>query len=141
MAALPAPALQNIPALEVYPPQIKENLLRQQQQISGSKRFLYSIVPKTPGQFPLRQLLQFIYFDPKRERYDTLTSRFTLRVSGTVDRDAAIGAGVGGDFYKLIQTEDNSLVSMHNFEKLKLYTNLIVLLLLAISIFIFFKKT
>ncbi|WP_147275600.1 BatD family protein [Adhaeribacter pallidiroseus] len=141
IGALPTPTLQNLPALEVYPPQVKENLLRQQQRISGSKRFAYSIVPKMPGQYPLRQLLHFIYFDPERERYDTLTSRFTLQVSGTVDRDAAIGAVVSDDFYKLIQTEDNNLVSMHNFEKLKLYTNLIVLLLLAISIFIFFRKT
>lgn len=141
IAALPTPVMQNLAALEVYPPQVKENLLRQRQRTSGSKRFAFAIVPKVPGQFPLRQLLQFIYFDPVRERYDTLASRYTLRVSGTVDRDAAIGAGVAGEFYNLIQTEDNNLVSIHKFEELKLYTNLIVLLLLAISIYIFFRKT
>ncbi|QNF34258.1 BatD family protein [Adhaeribacter swui] len=141
IAALPAPVLQNLPTLEIYPPQIKESILRQQQRISGSKQFNYSIIPKTPGKVPLRQLMQFIYFDPKRERYDTLQSRFTLQVIGTVDRDAAIGTGVAGDFYNLIQTEDNNLVSIHKFEKLKLYTNLIVLLLLAISIYTFFRKT
>jgi hypothetical protein len=141
IAALPAPATQNLATLEVYPPQIKENILQQQQRLSGSKQFSYSIIPKVPGRFPVGQLLQFIYFDPARERYDTLASRFTLQVSGTVDHDAAIGAGVAGDFYNLIQTEDNNLVSIHKFEKLKLYTNLIVLLLLAISIYIFFRKT
>ncbi|WP_182411895.1 BatD family protein [Adhaeribacter radiodurans] len=140
IAGLPNPTLQNQAALEIYPPQIKENLLRQRERISGSKRFLYSIVPKAPGTFPLSRLLQFVYFDPVREQYDTLTSKLTLKVSGKINKDAAIETGITGDFYKLIETEDNALVSMHKFEKLKLYTNLIVLLLLIISVYIFLRN-
>ncbi|MDQ3290188.1 MAG: BatD family protein [Bacteroidota bacterium] len=140
ISGLPTPSLQNLSALEVYPPQIKENLMRRNERISGSKLFQYSIVPKVPGTFPLSRLLQFIYFDPVRERYDTLTSRLTLKVSGRIDKDAVIGTGITGDFYKLIETEDNTLVSIHKFEELKLYTNLIVLLLLTISVYLFFRK-
>ncbi|PSR52204.1 hypothetical protein AHMF7605_01040 [Adhaeribacter arboris] len=140
ISGLSAPTLPTLSSLEIYPPQVKENLLRQQQRVSGSKRFQYSIVPKAPGTFPLNRLWQFIYFDPVRERYDTLTSRLILKVSGRVDKDAAIGTGVTGDFYKLIQTEDNTLVSLHKFEELKLYTNLIVLLLLTISVYLYLRK-
>ncbi|MDQ4140018.1 MAG: BatD family protein [Bacteroidota bacterium] len=140
ISGLPTPHLQNQATLEIYPPQVKENLLRQNERISGSKIFQYSIVPKMPGTFPLSRLIQLIYFDPVSERYDTLTSRLTLRVTGRVDKDAAIGSGITGDFYKLIETEDNTLVSIHKFEELKLYTNLIVLLLLTISVYLFFRK-
>ena len=140
ISALQAPVLPTLSGLEIYPPVVKEKILRLQQRISGSKQFAYSIVPKAPGNYRLANLIQFVYFDPVREQYDTLTSKLTIKVTGNLDRDAFIGSGVSGEFYKLIQTEDNTLVSIHKFEKLKLYTNLIVLLLLAISVYIFFRK-
>lgn len=138
--AMPAPRALAPPALEFFPPQIKEKVLRQRRRVAGSKQFTYSIIPKAPGVYPLRQALQFIYFDPVREQYDTLASGFTLRVSGAADPDAAIQSSVTGDFYRLIATEDNTLTSLHQFEKVKLYTNLILLLLLVLTIFIFYQK-
>lgn len=140
IASLPTPKPLNKTGLEIYPPLVNEKLLRHGQGISGSKQFTYTFVPRAPGAYNLSDLIQFIYFDPVRGKYDTLASRFTLQVKGAVNADTAFHSGVSGNFYNLIATEDNTLVSLHKFEKLKLYTNLIVLLLLAISVYIFFKK-
>ena len=140
IGALPAPNQANQTALQIYPPQITQNIERQRERLAGSKQFSYTIIPQAPGRYPLRNLLQLVYFDPVRERYDTLASRLTLQVSGAPDQDAAIQSGVNREFYKLIDTEDNTLTSLHKFEELKLYTNLIVLFLLAISIYIFYRK-
>jgi hypothetical protein len=44
-----------------------------------------------------------------------------------------------GPFYKIIENEDHTLVSLHQVNDIKRYTNIILLVLLAVSGFIFLK--
>ncbi|MFW5758105.1 MAG: BatD family protein [Bacteroidota bacterium] len=74
----------NFPAnLEVFDPNIDDNIRNSLSGISGSRTFSYLMIPRTGGEFVIPSL-NFVYFDPAEKRYITRqTSDFTLKVKGS----------------------------------------------------------
>ena len=60
-------------------------------------------------------------------------------VAGQADNDAAIQSKDMGEFYERIPDESNALLSLNQFGEVKLYTNLVVLFLLLVSLYLFYK--
>ena len=72
---------------EVYDPKIDNNIRTTTQGSSGTKTIEYMAIPRYPGDFEI-PAIQFSYFDPKEEKYITLSSEpYQLHV------DRGVGGG------------------------------------------------
>lgn len=64
----------NFPStLEVYSPEQKEDVTTSLSGMKGRIETLYTIVPQYKGKYPINGI-SFSYFNPKTEKYETLTS-------------------------------------------------------------------
>jgi hypothetical protein len=78
LASVLPPTLTAPPDLEVYGPELRETPVLD----GGTKLFRYRLVAHKPGLLRLDSLLQFIVFNPRTARYDTLRSELQLQVRG-----------------------------------------------------------
>ncbi|ALI99679.1 BatD family protein [Rufibacter tibetensis] len=138
---LPVPQSIGISSeLEIYSPEIRQTKQVQQGRMVGSKTFRYFIVGRQAGVFPLRELFQWVYFNPVTARYDTLRPSFTVQVRGQEDQNSFIRAQDVGDFYNIAATESNQLISIDQFREVRFYTNVVLGVLLGVALFIFILK-
>jgi hypothetical protein len=140
LAAIMPPVPETQPGLDFYPPDVRQDVTRRAGRVMGSKSFTYTVLPREPGNYKLGKLMHWIYFDPVTARYDTLRPTLTLSVTGTRDTDALVLSRDLGSFYRIIENEDNTLVSLHQFDEIRRYTNIILVVLLVVSGFIFIKR-
>lgn len=140
LAAIMPPVPETQPGLDIYPPDVRQDVTRRAGRVIGSKSFTYTVLPREPGNYNLGELMHWIYFDPTTARYDTLRPTLTIAVTGNRDTDALVLSRDLGPFYRIIENEDNTLVSLHQFDEIRRYTNIILVVLLAVSGFIFIKR-
>ncbi len=86
----PKPSVPN--AFEVYDPELQDQIKVNGSGMSGSKTYEYLLIPRYGGTYKIPPM-SFSYFDPRRERYETITSE-ELQI--TVTGGAAQPAGEGG---------------------------------------------
>ncbi|WP_210466332.1 BatD family protein [Rufibacter roseolus] len=138
---LPAPQSMGISSeLEIYSPEIRQSQQVVQGRLVGNKTFRYFIVGRQAGEFPLKELFQWVFFNPVTARYDTLRPALTVQVRGQEDQNSFIRAQDVGDFYNIAATESNELISIDQFKEVRLYTNVVLGLLLGVASFIFILK-
>lgn len=140
LSAIMPPSPTPPPGLEFYPPDVRQDVTRRAGRVMGSKTFSYAVLPVEPGNYNMDNALEWIYFNPATAAYDTLRPTLKVQVTGARDSDALVLSRDLGSFYNIIENEDNTLVSLHFFDRIKRYTNIILLLLLAVSAFVFLKK-
>ncbi|MBD1398298.1 BatD family protein [Pontibacter sp. JH31] len=139
LAAIMPPTPANTGTLDFYSPDLQQDITRMAGRVQGVKRFDYSVLGRVPGTYNLGDDFQWIYFNPATATYDTLRSSLTVTVTGIADSRTMMLARDLGPFYKIIENEDHTLVSLYKEEDIKRYTNIILLVLLAVSGFIFLK--
>lgn len=140
LAAVMAPLPQTPVGLDIYPPDIQQDVTRQSGRVYGSKTFTYTVLPREPGDYELRDIFNWVYFDPITEKYDTLQPSSTVHITGARDAEVLAVSRDLGPFYNIINNEDDKLVKLDEFTEIKRYTNLILVLLLTVASFIFFKS-
>ena len=67
---------------DIYPPNVTQNINRKDGKVYGNKNFDYYVIPNEPGVYRLDDLFNWVYFSPRKERYDTLKSKYMVRVEG-----------------------------------------------------------
>lgn len=83
-----APTVSLPQGFEMYDPKLKENLINNENGISGSKQYDYLIVPRLPGDFKISSE-SFSYFDPSQGKYFTITSpEFPLKITGEPSKNS-----------------------------------------------------
>jgi hypothetical protein len=144
LPAIQPPKQESDSLFDFFPPDIKELVDHQADRAVCEKILNFQVLPKRPGNFALKPYFSWIYFDPNRRRYDTLSSGLTLPVRGQ-----SISAGTP----TLVESEDvfdglaqkNSLDSPYNWRKtLKEEANLVLLLMILGMLYLFWpirKKT
>ncbi|WP_159437406.1 BatD family protein [Hymenobacter daecheongensis] len=136
LAALSAPTVATGPTLEVYGPEVEQNLTRQAGRVGGSKQFSYRLVARQPGPLPLDTLFALVVFNPATARYDTLHSGLHPRIGGAAQRLATFDSLPADPFYKeVLNTADNTLRPLNEYRQVRLYANIILAVLLAVAIF------
>ena len=60
-------------SFELFEPEYNEKITTKIQGMSGNVKNTYTIVPNYPGKYPIPKI-EFTYFDPKKESYQTLIS-------------------------------------------------------------------
>jgi hypothetical protein len=139
IAAIQTPEIVSNSSFDFYPPDISQVIKRSNQNVSGEKSFDYFVVPRQDGTFPLGRYFQWIYFDPKAAKYDTLISTKTLQVKGEDYKLGNISLHGSAGLYDNLERLDSSK-EYFNFKKiLKELTNAIVILLLFTMIWVLRK--
>lgn len=114
--------------LNIFDPNVRQQINRGYGQISGIKEFDYFATLNEAGEYPLVNYFSWIYFDPEREVYDTLKPQALIRVSGESKINEALSGQRLGGIYDKIATESNQFLN----QRYKYYfTNVINVLLLG----------
>lgn len=83
LQGLEAPALPEMPGIQVFPPQQQSSERLRGQTITAERSWSFVLVPEKPGQWQL-PAIEVPYFDPSRGRYEVASSEaFELTVRGT----------------------------------------------------------
>ena len=137
-------------SLEVYEPEHSENVTTTINGMQGSIGDSYTIVPQFKGTYPVNAI-SFSFFDPKTEKYRTITSNeFTIEVengpaSGTIANTSATDASkqlvLSKDNFKYIKLDANlKPISQEAFFKSVLFWSLLGGPFLLIPLFILAGK-
>ncbi len=125
---------------DFYPPNVQQNIKRGNNKVTGIKQFNYYGIPNEPGEYDLGEYFNWIFFSTKKERYDTLTSKISLAVTGESKRNLSISSNDLGSFYDIIDFENNKLTSRVNDVYIKFFANILILLMLVLSLVFIFRK-
>jgi hypothetical protein len=139
IAAIPTPEIAVNSSFDFYSPDISQLIKRSSQNVSGEKSFDYFVVPRQDGTFPLGRYFQWVYFDPKAAKYDTLISTKTLQVKGEDYRLGNISLHGPAGLYDNLERLDSSKEYFDFKGILKELTNAIVILLLFTMVWILRK--
>jgi hypothetical protein len=142
LASLNAPTtLEQASAWEIYPPNVRQNIERRAGRVMGSKMFTYSILSKDTGTYQLADFFHLVFFNPAKQKYDTLRPKAAFSVTGMSKQIASISEADQDSFYRLIQTASNKISSTDYQDMLKSIANVLLLLMLLITIFFILKKS
>ncbi len=134
------PQLPSNGSFEFYEPNIRQDIMRQQNRVTGTKSFNYYMIPREPGQYALKDYFQWVFFNPKEKKYDTLTSRLTVFVTGESKKNEAIESNDLGTFYDKIDVAENTLIHVRDNRWHTWAFKGFVLVMLAASAYLVFKK-
>lgn len=140
ISSVEKPIVANDGSFELYEPNVRQDINRNNGRVTGTKSFNYFIIPKEPGTYNLGKYFQLIFFNPSKARYDTLRSRLTVYVTGESKKNEAIQANDLGNFYDKIENSDNRLAMMSDTNWIKIAFNVFMLAVLAASAYLVFKK-
>jgi hypothetical protein len=140
ISAIDVPHIVESANFDFYPPNIRQNINRSNNKVRGSKNFNYYAIPNEPGEFDLKDYVSLVYFDPYEEKYDTLQSAISVIVTGESKKNVSISSNDLGSFYNMIDIENNKLESLNQGGIVKMIANIVILILLAFTVYFVFKK-
>jgi hypothetical protein len=140
IAAVNSPIIPSSTNIEFYKPNIEQSIRRTNNTVTGAKSFTYFGIPNEPGTYKLKNYFEWIYFNVRKNRYDTLQSNVAIKVTGESKKNETIIANDLGAFYDLIEVEDNTLKSQNDWDRVKIIANAFILLILTASAYVVFKK-
>jgi hypothetical protein len=140
LATITAPEVPVSKAFDFYPPDVSQTVRRSYEKVQGEKTFDYFIVAKQKGTYPLGRYFQWIYFDPRKSRYDTLRSEEAIRVVGENLSNVGLAGDKSNSIYDNIEMLDTSEDYIDYQSITRNMTNLVVIALLGIMVWIFRKQ-
>ena len=140
ISAIEKPQVMKDGSFEFYEPNIRQDINRQNGRVSGTKSFSYFIIPKEPGDYRMRDLLHWVYFNPTLKKYDTLIARSAVVVNGESLKNEAIESTDTGSLYDKISSTDNVLRTSSDSGWISIALGAFVLVMLGGSAYLVFKK-
>ncbi len=125
---------------DLYPPNVQQHIGRGNGRVRGRKSFSFYGIPNEPGQFDMSEYFNWIYFNTRTERYDTLRSELILNVTGESKKNEYILSNDMGTFYDSIELKDNSFFSLRERETMRTIINIIIFAMLGTVVAFMFKK-
>jgi hypothetical protein len=98
------------------------------------------MIPKEPGKYNLGDYFQWVFFNPREKKYDTLKSKLVVNVSGESKKNEAIQSTDVGNFYDKIEVADNTLKTVKNNNWQSWAFNSFILVMLAASAYLVLRK-
>lgn len=141
ISAIDAPKPMEDKKFDFYAPNVKQNVNRGGGKVRGLKSYDFYGIPNEPGEFNLSDYFSWIFFNPRKDNYDTLTSQYTVTVKGESRKNLSIASNDLGDFYNKIDHADNELASIKGNGWITLIVNIFIALILGLTAFLLFKKT
>ncbi|MCP4520674.1 MAG: protein BatD [Cytophagales bacterium] len=126
--------------LTFFEPTIEQSISLKNRQLRGEKKFEYFFVPQEPGEYDLGNYVQWVFFNPRSEKYDTLRSQKLIKVEGESMKNTTIENTDLGDFYDNIPLEKNELQPLNKKDPWKWFTNISIFIMLVIVVTLMIKK-
>ncbi|UOQ78367.1 BatD family protein [Hymenobacter sp. 5516J-16] len=121
-------------ALEVYGPEVQQELTREGGRVGGRKSFQFRLVARRPGPVALDTLFQVVVFNPATARYDTLRAELQPVVRGPVRTDSTFRARLDDPFYRTALPEaDATPHPRDTYRDVRRYANMVVVALLMMA--------
>lgn len=124
---------------DFFSPNIEQSVNRQGNRVTGAKSFSYYGIPNEPGEYAMKDYFSWIFFNTRKNAYDTLVPNVQLVVTGESKKNETIVAEDLGAFYDLIEIEDNTLKKQNDHGTTKLLANLFILVMLGAGAYVVFK--
>jgi hypothetical protein len=140
ISAIDKPTTFKDGSFDFYEPNVRQGINRESNRVTGTKSFSYFIIPKEPGEYKLSDFIQWVFFNPATKAYDTLKAQAAVIVRGESLKNEAIESVDAGSFYDKISVADNTLLAVSNTGWLKTTLNIFILVMLAGSAYLVFKK-
>lgn len=140
ISAIEKPMVMKDGSFEFYEPNVRQDITRQNTRVTGTKSFSYFIIPKEPGDYRMRDLLQWVYFNPTLKKYDTLIARTAVVVSGESLKNESIESTDTGSFYDKIGATDNVLRTSTDSGWITIVLGIFILVMLVGSAYLVFKR-
>jgi hypothetical protein len=140
ISAVNNPTVRSTNNFDFYPPNIRQNIMRGNNRVTGTKTFNYQVIPNEPGSYHLGDYIYLVYFDPYRESYDTLLSDIEISVTGESKKNVAILSNDVGSFYDIIELESNTLRNRTKTSAIQWIANVFIVFLLGITVYIMIRK-
>lgn len=140
ISAITEPRLPETDSLTLYDPNVSQNIRKDNGTVIGVKQFDYYGIPNEAGNYHFKDYFQWIFFNPRLDNYDTLRSDIILTARGESKQEETIITSDPGAFYTRMENESNNLTNLQQDSDLKLFVSIFILLMLAASAFIIFKK-
>ncbi|GAB3287343.1 hypothetical protein GCM10027348_01930 [Hymenobacter tenuis] len=122
------------PNLEVYGPEVQQELTRQGSRVGGRKSFRFRMVARRPGPVPLDSLFSLIIFNPALGRYDTLQADVQPVVRGAVQQAATFRARPDDPFYSTaLRVADTTPQPRDAYNNVQRYVNMLLGALLSVA--------
>lgn len=140
ISSISKPSLTTDGNFEFYEPNVRQTINRQNGRVTGSKSFNYFLIPREPGTYDMSKYLQWVFFNPKKERYDTLKSHLTTYVTGESKKNEAIQSADPGTFYDKMKDADNTIHASVTHAWQKTVFNVFILVMLCASVYLVARK-
>ncbi|MBF9223954.1 BatD family protein [Hymenobacter ruricola] len=132
LAAVLAPVWPTRPGLDVYGPEVREELAPG----GGRKLFRYRLVARRPGLIPLDSLLSIVVFNPATARYDTLRPAIRPQVRGVAVALNALPKPEDDPFYgPALAGADATLQPLDVYRDVRRYADWLLLGLAGVAAF------
>jgi hypothetical protein len=140
ISSIEAPVIAANEVFDFYEPNVTQNIRRSSNTVRGTKSFDYYGIPNEPGQYQLSDYLYWIYFNPSKDRYDTLKSNYVVNVSGKSRKNEYISSSDMGSFYDGIDFKDNTLQDVNGYSWIQILLNVAIFASLGFTIYLVVKK-
>ena len=140
ISGIPNPVVMRNPGMDIFDPNIRQDIGRRNARVVGTKSFSYFLIPVEPGEFAIADHLFMVYFDPARNAYDTLRPQARLNVTGESRQDRNLSNQDATSFYDRIADADNRLVRLDGSGPVQMAVNIFILLALGASVYFLFRK-
>ncbi|MCS6974625.1 MAG: BatD family protein [Cyclobacteriaceae bacterium] len=141
IGAITKPNVRDQRVFDVFDPNIRQNIRRDNNRVTGSATFSYYLIPKEPGTFNLGDYFQWFFFNPETGKYDTLRATTVVTVTGESLKNEAIESSGESSFYDRMLSADNTLRNKSWFDENIWMINLFVLALIGLSVYaVFIRK-
>ncbi len=140
ISAIDKPEILEDGNFDFYPPNIKQDIIRSNNRVTGAKAFGYYGIPNEPGEFDFQDQIGWIYFNTRKDQYDTLKSHMVVKVTGESKRNEYILSTDLGSFYDVLEVEDNRLIDRQKEELIKLWANILILAMLIFTAIFVLKR-
>jgi hypothetical protein len=140
LSAIENPNIPESEAFDFYAPNVKQDITRANGQVKGTKSFSYYAIPNEPGKYNLGDYIQWIYFNPSKNAYDTLRSRQIVTVAGESRKNEYIMSNDMGSFYDGIEFENNELMTLGENIWVRIFANILIITLLVLSVLFIYRK-
>lgn len=141
ISGIEKPDLGKPAEFEFYEPNVRQDISRDAGRVAGNKSFNYFMIPREPGVYKLGDYFQWVFFNPRTSKYDTLKSKIAITVGGESLKDEAISSNDLGSFYDKIGSVDNTLQKRGGVDWFSILSYLFVGATVLFSSYLVFKKT
>ena len=140
IAAITAPIPPEKPALTVYEPTEATNTRKTGSTVIGIKQFSYYVVPNQPGRHKLGEYFNWIYFNTRLEKYDTLRAKTIVTATGQLAKGDSLLPIDPSAFYDKLGAASNNLRPLEEESSLRGLVNGLIFLMFAAVVVLLIRK-